>query len=95
VTDGSRLRQIVLNGLTNAVKFASASATRITVSVDIAAGSVITFSVIDDGSGLPDSVTQDALFHDFNTTVSAHSVAVLRRRDTVRTTGVGLPISSK
>ena len=61
VTDGTRLRQIILNGLTNAVKYSSSSATGIVVGVSVN-GPRIIFSVTDDGRGLPPGVTLEALF---------------------------------
>lgn len=93
MTDGTRLRQILLNGLTNAIKYSSASATSIHVVVAAARG-VVTFSVIDDGRGLPRGTTPDALFRDFNAVVTTPS-AVIRERDKVRSTGLGLPISHR
>ncbi len=102
MSDGARLRQIILNGLTNSVKYASASATGIVVSVAITpaaaitpdtpggggAGS-ITFSVTDDGAGLPAGVTAEMLFQDFNAVSKAAS------NSRVQSTGLGLPICNR
>ena len=101
MSDGARLRQIILNGLTNSVKYASASATGIVVSVAITPAAItpdtpggggagsITFSVTDDGAGLPAGVTAEMLFQDFNTVSKAAS------NSRVQSTGLGLPICNR
>ena len=95
ITDGTRLRQILLNGLTNAVKYSSSIATGIVVTVAAGAGRV-TFTVADDGRGLPEGVTQEQLFRDFNTVGSGNvGGAVDGGRENVRSTGLGLPICNR
>ncbi len=93
-TDGGRLRQIILNGLTNAVKYSSSCATGIVVRVSVSARGMITFSVTDDGCGLPAGVTQEALFLDFNNVVARGHTPALSTRS-ARRVGMGLPIASR
>jgi signal transduction histidine kinase len=99
MTDGTRLRQIIMNGLTNAVKYSSASATGIVVSVATTADGMITFSITDDGRGLPPGVTSAALFQDFNAIVSSPGTAAAspgsEKRRVVQSTGLGLPICNR
>ena len=65
--DSARLRQIIVNGLTNAIKYAGAGASCICVAARRdARAATITFSVIDDGDGLPAGVSEEELFTDFN-----------------------------
>lgn len=94
MTDGARLRQILLNGLTNAVKYASATATGIAVSVVVNEGT-ITFTVADDGAGLPEGIDQAALFQDFNAISHLSGSAGVHKRRKVQSTGLGLPICNR
>jgi CheY-like chemotaxis protein/anti-sigma regulatory factor (Ser/Thr protein kinase) len=60
--DPVRLRQILLNLLTNAIKFTEAGSVRIQVAIDD--GASLRFSVTDTGIGIPDD-RQAQLFQDF------------------------------
>ena len=101
MVDAQRLRQIVSNGLTNAMKYAT-GATCISLSC-ATAGGAIAFSVEDDGPGLPHGVTQEDLFAEFTHLASgAHSgrpAVVVRDTTTVdspvHSTGLGLPIANR
>ena len=53
-------------------------------------GDRVSFSVTDDGRGLPPGVTQEALFLDFN--AAAAGAAGQNSNRAVHSTGLGLPI---
>lgn len=97
LTDGARLRQIILNGLTNAVKYSTGPDITLAVTVESA---WIVFCVLDCGRGLPADTPQAELFSDFYALSNRrHSVAAVVSRDgvqsTVHSTGLGLPISHR
>lgn len=85
--DSSRLRQILLNLVSNAVKFTEHGSVRVLVSSDNDTGTSLRFTVTDTGIGIPDEM-RDRLFGDFVQLESDY-----RRR--FGGTGLGLAISRR
>jgi len=85
--DSSRLRQILLNLVSNAVKFTEEGSVRVLVSSDDDTGTSLRFTVTDTGIGIPDEM-RDRLFGDFVQLESDY-----RRR--FGGTGLGLAISRR
>lgn len=85
--DQGRLRQVLLNLTSNAVKFTEQGFVKITVDADRVANGVarLNFKIIDTGVGVPDE-QQDLLFSEF-TTIDGTS------RSEIGGTGLGLAIS--
>ena len=92
--DGLRLRQVLTNGLSNAMKHAQ----NVDLSVTVAAGdgssgsASVVLRVLDDGPGLH-GVDMAKLFDDFS--AAANSVASGRRGEGVKGSGLGLPICGR
>ena len=103
VTDGARVRQIVMNGLTNAIKYAApaehgggpirvtcglSSPPRPTRPGDTASGGFVMIEVLDAGPGLRGQ-SEEALFADFASHVPA------TRTGAVGSSGLGLAICNR
>jgi signal transduction histidine kinase len=82
-TDAHRVEQILVNLMTNAIRFAP-TGTDVTMAVDVAGGSIV-FSVADAGPGVPPDLI-DRIF-DIYFTTAAH--------DGTTGHGVGLPLSRR
>ena len=85
--DSSRLRQILLNLVSNAVKFTEQGSVRVLVTSEGDTGTSLRFTITDTGIGIPDEM-RDRLFGDFVQLESDY-----RRR--FGGTGLGLAISKR
>lgn len=84
ITDEGRLRQVLINLVTNAIKHASGGNVRISVTAD---GAFLRFEVADDGSGIPQA-EQSKLFHEYSQISTAKEPAASGH-------GLGLTISER